>query len=314
MKFRPTRIGLDMDGVMFNFARRYAQCYTRVHPDDPVAEEDILKDWNVAKTTKYGDKLWKQPGFFFGMPPYPGWEWLFKWLCENYDVVVMSAAPHHMLAEKTAALKALYPDFDEWNILYGNRKDLVDLDVLIDDAPHNIEAVKDKVLIVDRPYNQHVNYTGLGRVKGAVEIGAWVEAHCISKKGFPQDTGPLADLIEREFPMYSRVVLFEMNSRPDQVPAGTMGTVRCHDKGGVIQVQWDNGCFLPLVAGVDDFDSVEKLGLPDPSELAEKLVCDDVDMGNLCGFCGKDCSGQVSGLTCSMNLTEKLSELMRVKK
>ena len=178
----PSRILIDMDGVLFNFCKRYAELYTAQHPDDPKTEADIDQSWNVADTTKYGDKLWKTPGFFAGMDPYPGAKEFFCWLYANYDVIVASAAPHHMLGEKTKLLQDLCPTFNDWDVMYGNRKDCITADYIIDDAPHNCAANGQRTILFAHPYNSNV--TGYAaRVNGFDELADWIRCHCVSRDG-----------------------------------------------------------------------------------------------------------------------------------
>jgi len=50
-----------------------------------------------------------------------------------------------------------------------------------------------------------------------------------------------------------RVRLIKMNDDPNPVTPGTMGTI-AHIGGGVINVKWDDGRYLGLVEGVDEYE------------------------------------------------------------
>lgn len=56
--------------------------------------------------------------------------------------------------------------------------------------------------------------------------------------------------LRAEYPEGSRVSLVFMDDT-QAPPIGTLGTVVCVDITGTVQVDWDNGSTLGVVAGVD---------------------------------------------------------------
>ena len=56
--------------------------------------------------------------------------------------------------------------------------------------------------------------------------------------------------LRAEYPEGSRVSLVFMDDL-QAPPVGTLGTVVCVDITGTVQVDWDNGSTLGVVAGVD---------------------------------------------------------------
>ena len=172
-------IAFDMDGVIFDFASSYAKKYSELHPDDALSEADILSDWNVGNVTKYSEKLWKNKGFFADLQPYPGMAELFRWCYANYETYVISAAPANVLGEKAEAMMSICPSFNDWDIFFCNRKEMISVDVLVDDGPHNIKACSDHCVVFDRPYNRGVE--GIARLNNAEDLRAWIEANLIPR-------------------------------------------------------------------------------------------------------------------------------------
>lgn len=56
--------------------------------------------------------------------------------------------------------------------------------------------------------------------------------------------------VRRQYPIGSRVALVKMDD-PQAPPIGAKGTVRGVDDTGSILVNWDNGCGLNVLFGVD---------------------------------------------------------------
>ena len=62
----------------------------------------------------------------------------------------------------------------------------------------------------------------------------------------------------RNYSPGTRVRLVSMPDDPDPVPEGTCGTVLAVDDAGQLLMQWDNGCSLSLLPGVDSFEVLER--------------------------------------------------------
>lgn len=50
-----------------------------------------------------------------------------------------------------------------------------------------------------------------------------------------------------------RIRLIQMNDEPNPVPAGTEGIIFHVDDAGTIHVKWDDGSFLGVIPGVDEY-------------------------------------------------------------
>ena len=175
-------IGFDMDGVLFNFANQFAKYYNeRYRPRRFITEKDIINgDWDVNKTVGHRcNDIWNTPGFFETMPEHDGMAELFRWCYERYHTVVVTNGPHHLHNEKVNAMKRICPDFNDWDIIFTNRKELVAVDVLVDDAPHNILALGERAIAYAAPYNSDIS-CGV-RVSCPEQLKRWICSNMDSK-------------------------------------------------------------------------------------------------------------------------------------
>lgn len=59
-----------------------------------------------------------------------------------------------------------------------------------------------------------------------------------------------------QYPAGTRVMLDKMAPDPRPIPPGTKGTVHHVDDAGQIHCDWDDGRYLAIIPGVDEFHIV----------------------------------------------------------
>ena len=67
----------------------------------------------------------------------------------------------------------------------------------------------------------------------------------------------IVQMLRKKYPVGARIELVEMDD-VQAPPKGTKGTVWGIDDAGSIMVQWDNGCGLHVIYGVDKCKIVEE--------------------------------------------------------
>lgn len=189
MSINPTKIGIDVDGVLADFAQHYANKYNEIHPDLKLSRETVTLNWDVRKATGTSEKLWKMPGFMQRMPLMPYAEEGFRCLYRDYETFIVTAVPFHQQADRAAWIQAIWPEVNDWDIIFTNRKELINVNVMIDDGPHNLLACGPKrSLIFDYPYNRPSEENGYTfgeewqRVYNWKQLYNWVCENC-NKRG-----------------------------------------------------------------------------------------------------------------------------------
>lgn len=96
-------------------------------------------------------------------------EFVRKLLERGVEVVILTAVSAIAATQRIRTIREEFPEIPEKNIIITSRKDLVQCDILIDDAPHNVfdSAAKWPVLL-RRPWNHNVS--------GFLSVGGYDEA------------------------------------------------------------------------------------------------------------------------------------------
>lgn len=118
-----------------------------------------VTDWagDESGWTKYFD----DPDFVANQPVVPGAQKFVRELIRRgCDVLITTAVPMHLAHVRAAWVQKHFPEINPGNFIIGKRKDVYALDVMIDDAAHNILSSKAKYpILMRKPWNQNV--TGL---------------------------------------------------------------------------------------------------------------------------------------------------------
>jgi hypothetical protein len=68
----------------------------------------------------------------------------------------------------------------------------------------------------------------------------------------------LIEILKKQYPKGTRIVLDYMGDDPRPIAPGTKGTVRVVDDMGTVHCDFDNGRRLGLIPGEDSFHAVEE--------------------------------------------------------
>ena len=75
-------------------------------------------------------------------------------VCTEHNVYIVTAYTVTTCVDKVKWIRKYLPSFDKKNVVFCNDKNLINADVLIDDAPHNLESFPNKTICFDMPYNK----------------------------------------------------------------------------------------------------------------------------------------------------------------
>ena len=155
MKKYRIRVGLDVDDTLYECNSYAVSIINRRHPnEEPLRVEDI-KSWGGAH--RHSDErisLYNDPEFVRTQPITEGAQEFVKKLSEIADVFFITAVPACCMSARAERLIKDFPEIPAENILLGRRKDIISLDILLDDGAHNISSSRAAYPVLFRkPWN-----------------------------------------------------------------------------------------------------------------------------------------------------------------
>lgn len=155
----------DLDGPIYDLDELWNSMHNADYPNHILRREDITQ-WNRAKVCKDAkckcqvykyfsqERLWKEGNIIEG-----AFETTKKWIANGHQVVIFTTVPKSTPAVAKWKLEWIHenlPHIGENVILTnGRNKHLIRGDVIIDDAPHNLEYIRDTwKFLYDMPHNK----------------------------------------------------------------------------------------------------------------------------------------------------------------
>lgn len=139
------RILCDMDDVVAECTAYWLTLLNRYYGEE-LRPQDIT-DWHLWKFCKNAtrEQVYSHladPGFFLHLEPVPGAIPSLKKLQDAGHEVVFVTACQHGHADKRRWIQNHLPGFDLRNVIFAERKELINGDILIDDRIENLEQWK----------------------------------------------------------------------------------------------------------------------------------------------------------------------------
>ncbi len=155
MKKYRIRVGLDVDDTLYECNSYAVSIINRRHPDEiPLKIEDI-KTW--GGNGRHDDeriRLFSDPEFVKTQPITEGAQEFVEKLSQIADVFFITAVPACCMSARAERLIRDFPEIPAENIMMGTRKDVISLDIMLDDGAHNISSSRAAYPVLFRkPWN-----------------------------------------------------------------------------------------------------------------------------------------------------------------
>lgn len=159
---RRARLLVDLDSVTALLTPKWFRAIRNRFGDGPDPDQPAPV-WDIWRLSSAGHAVYdilREPGFFRDLPLVPGArEVIWRLHRRGHEIVWVTHAEEWNFADKLAWVEEHFPFVPRVNFVATLRKELVEGDVLLDDAPHVIEAALRAgrmVVAMDYPYNRHL--------------------------------------------------------------------------------------------------------------------------------------------------------------
>ncbi len=187
MKKYRIRVGLDVDDTLYECNSYALEIINCRHPDEEPMKIEEIKSWNGGgRYVEERIALYSDPEFVRTQPITEGAQAFVKKLSEIADVFMITAVPACCMSARAERLIKDFPEIPVQNIMMGTRKDMISLDIMLDDGAHNISSSRAAYPVLFRkPWN--VGLSGLLSVNGYDDFLHFCEMVRSSfSEGFPR--------------------------------------------------------------------------------------------------------------------------------
>lgn len=169
------KIGIDYDSTLFNTIDVWIDLYNKKYNDKLTINDfkfwDIHKSLPKEKSNKFysildNNELWEN------IKPLNNAVEVVKDLNEEYEVYIITATHHNHIKIKSEILLKYFPFIEYKQIISCYYKQLINVDIMIDDNLENLIGGKYRKILIDYPWNRDVDDCGRGieRFKNWKEI------------------------------------------------------------------------------------------------------------------------------------------------
>ena len=169
------KIGIDYDSTLFNTIDVWIDLYNKKYNDKLTINDfkfwDIHKSLPKEKSNKFysildNNELWEN------IKPLNNAVEVVKDLNEEYEVYIITATHHNHIKIKSEILLKYFPFIEYKQIISCYYKQLINVDIMIDDNLDNLIGGKYRKILIDYPWNRDIDDydRGIERFKNWKEI------------------------------------------------------------------------------------------------------------------------------------------------
>lgn len=160
MKREPLKIGVDVDDVLYSCNQHAIDMLRKDKDISSISIHDVTAWGSMGNMLDERKAYFSRPDFVENQPILPGAQEFIRELSTRGEVIFATAVGGGLMGARAERLMRDFPEVPERNIMIGARKDLLSLDILLDDGVHNILGSSAKYpVLFRRPWNNHL--TGL---------------------------------------------------------------------------------------------------------------------------------------------------------
>lgn len=156
IKNNPLTVALDCDDVLFPCIQKAIEIVNKKYKLDITIDE--VKEWlPCGSRADIIMECFNDPTFFETQVPYQGAQEFVNKLLTMCDVYILTAIPIQFMGIRAQIVKKFFPEVSDDHIIMTSSKNLVHIDILLDDGMHNIFSTPAKYpVLMRRPWNQSI--------------------------------------------------------------------------------------------------------------------------------------------------------------
>ncbi len=153
------RVGLDVDDTLYECNSYALSIINSRYPDEePITMNEITGWGKYGRRAEERIALYSDPEFVATQPIIAGAQKFVRELSKLCDVFFITAVPAECMSARAERLIRDFPEVPPQNIVIGTRKEIMQLDILLDDGAHNISKSKAAYpVLFRRPWNTHLS-------------------------------------------------------------------------------------------------------------------------------------------------------------
>lgn len=169
---------VDMDDTIEDLLSAWVAYLNEKHgtsiQKDDVAQWDISKSFPMLNREQVYEPLYLD-SFWLSVKPIDGAAGaLQKLVADGHQVLIVTTSSYETLRTKMEEVLFKYFPFLSWDdVIVTSRKQLVNGDVLVDDATHNLEGGQYLRVLMDAPHNRAYD----AESNGMIRVYNWSEAY-----------------------------------------------------------------------------------------------------------------------------------------
>lgn len=151
------KIGIDLDDTFWDLLVAWMQRYNQLSGDNLEASD--IRAWDVAQLVKDGwskkvYQILEESELWEIVKPKPDSISIMKRLIKDgHEIYLVTATPYQTAHMKMRRFFELCPFMKEEQIIIAYKKQLIDVDILVDDYPGNLIGGNYHKLLFDAPHN-----------------------------------------------------------------------------------------------------------------------------------------------------------------
>ena len=168
------KIGLDWDDVTAPFNSIAIDMANKKYNITPPLELEDIDSWENTGRASVIKEFYRDNTLYERQKPTEETKRMIRKLMDIGEVYFITAVAPGFMGVRASQIMEAFPDFPTENIILGNAKNLVQFDIILDDAIHNVlETPATYPVLMRKPWNSKM--TGLLSVNNITEFVYLVE-------------------------------------------------------------------------------------------------------------------------------------------